>query len=104
MKERFKKGDIVYIAQEDNVGEYYPEKCEVIGVFDKSLFKDGVEDIYLLGINKWYPNRSWKRKSDIWNIKMCTHTLWYIKLWSKIVWELSLRKRKIRNFIFSMVI
>lgn len=52
MKERFKKGDIVYIAQEDDLGEYYPEKCEVIGVFDKSLFKDGIEDIYLLAINK----------------------------------------------------
>ena len=52
MEERFKKGDIVYIAQEDNIGEHYPEKCEVIGVFDKSLFKDGIENIYLLAINK----------------------------------------------------
>lgn len=52
MKERFKKGDIVYIAHEDDLGEYYPEKCEVVGVFDKSLFNDGVEDIYLLAINK----------------------------------------------------
>lgn len=52
MGKRFKKGDIVYIAQEDSFDEYYPEKCEVIGIFDKSLFKDGAEDIYLLAINK----------------------------------------------------